>query len=789
MELSEVLWYTQQHGYKHPLPVLPLVPKGKIPPSGTHGHNSATFNWEFIRNYWGENPDYNVGVATGKQGGIVVIDVDQKPDGGKFGEENLEALEDELGALPDTWTVLSGGGGRHLYFRFPDGVDSIRSRNGEIAPDIDIKADGGFTVVPPSIHNDTGRPYIWEASLSPEDIPLADLPQAWLDVLMDKRLTWLQQEVPEEEKKQTTKQGISSKRFVLPDVIPHGIRNTTLFKYACSLRRKGKTHDEVMNLVMQANEEKAKPPVPVREVRGIVKSAMSYDDGTTDSSKYTPFAEKNNTTPDTQKQAVEVTKNEVSEVPPEEDPKGDYEVMETDLSIDPEIDLPPVSGDPLARFHKKNDKGKISGIYDEYIVDDVMEKENFFIISEGLGSMIFVYRDGAYSSIRGEAFLSQAIEQRIYPWVRTASNIGRLLRRFPQKPQCLVTPDDLDKQPPRFINFLSGYYDPLHKVMYDHDPKYLTLNVIPYDFDPEEQLSSPEVDQWLEFAFPVPEVREVFLQYMGYCLTSDNTKKKFLWITGKPNTGKSLIGKVAKALVGAENTSAVSLRELTTPSDSGRFARIGLFGKLVNPIYETSSAEMEDVSLLKSITGGDAISGEKKGGDRVDFEAKTRFIFCTNFTPRVQGETSSAFFDRGIYIRMDSVPDELDEEFINKVILPNKGYLYHLCVDAVGRMYQQKHFSIPDSSKEERDALFYLSDPVQRWLDSCVVLDETSKALVKKTDAYKSFTKFCQDENIPKDNVLSSGGWAQALSDKGAPLRRLNGSWYLKKGYTLKDTK
>ena len=777
MKLSEVLWYTEQHGFKHPLPVLPLVPRDKIPPSGTHGYKSATLNAETIRNWWCENQDYNLGVGTGKQGGIVVIDVDEKPWEGKFGFENKEALEDELGALPETWTVLSGGGGRHLYYRYPDGVDDIPSTIGEIAPNIDVKADRGYAVLPPSIHGTTGRAYTWEMSLHPEDTPIADLPQAWIDTLTGKRKTWYQQQKLEQKKEDAKKQGVSADRFVLPDVIPKGLRNDTLFKYACSLRAKGKTYDEVMSLVMKANAEKANPPLPVQEAKRAVKSAMSYDNSTNDTRKNAPFSKSNSTTLENQKQEKEFTKNEVSEVPPEEDPKGDYAVYDSYME------------EPLKKFHKYNKNDEATGIYDEYIVDDVMEKENFFIISEGLGSMIFVYRDGAYSSIRGEAFLSQAIEQRIYPWVRTASNIGRVLRRFPQKPQCLVTPDDLDKQPPRFINFRNGYYDPLHKVMYDHDPKYLTLNVIPYDFDPEEQLASPEVDQWLQFALPVPEVREVFLQYMGYCLTSDNTKKKFLWITGKPNTGKSLIGKVAKALVGAENTSAVSLRELTTPSDSGRFARIGLFGKLVNPIYETSSAEMEDVSLLKSITGGDAISGEKKGGDRVDFEAKTRFIFCTNFTPRVQGETSSAFFDRGIYIRMDSVPDELDEEFINKVILPNKGYLYHLCVDAVGRMYQQKHFSIPDSSKEERDALFYLSDPVQRWLDSCVILDEASKALVKKTDAYKSFTRFCQDENIPKDNVLSSGGWAQALSDKGAPLRRLNGSWYLKKGYILKDTK
>jgi len=783
MKLSEVLWYTEQHGFKHPLPVLPLVPRDKIPPSGTHGYKSATLNAETIRNWWCENQDYNLGVGTGKQGGIVVIDVDEKPWEGKFGFENKEALEDELGALPETWTVLSGGGGRHLYYRYPDGVDDIPSTIGEIAPNIDVKADRGYAVLPPSIHGTTGRAYTWEMSLHPEDTPIADLPQAWVDVLTGKRKTWYQQQKLEQKKEDAKKQGVSADRFVLPDVIQKGLRNDTLFRYACSLRRKGKTYDEVMALVMRANEEKAKPPVPVREVRGMVKSAMSYDDGTTDSSKYTPFAEKNNSTTDTQKQVSEVTKNEVSEVPPEEDPKGDFEVFEPDMGIDPVID--PFLGD-LSRFHKYRKKKPV-GVIDEVVCNSVMETEDFFFLGSGQNALPFFFKDGVFTSYSAEALLAEAVEKRILTELRTAPTISRICRRFGQKTACLARTDDLDSQPGRYIHFANGYYDPLEKKMLPHDPKYKTTVMIPYEFDPEEKTEGKKVDEWLKFAFPEDDARECFLQYLGYCLTWDTSQKKFLWLTGRRDSGKSMIGDIVALLVGEENRATIFLEELTSSDSSARFSRMELFGKLVAPISEPNTAPLENLGLLKRITGGDKITAEKKGADRISFFCRTKFVISSNVFPRIHGETTDAFYHRGLFLRMDQVPEEIDRNFLENVIVPNRNHLTHLAVDAVSRMYQDGGFKIPQCSLEETKAVFSANDPVQRWLDACVVMDESNKDRVRKTDAYKHFKAFCERENVKKEDILSSPEWVTSLRDKGLYITTWHGYACLPMGYRLQS--
>jgi Bifunctional DNA primase/polymerase, N-terminal/CHC2 zinc finger len=123
-----------------------------------------------VTDWWRSHPDHNVGIRTGA--GLVVLDVDSW-DGGT---ETLAALEMEHGQLPVTPTVITGSGGRHLYFRGPARLRSRNLRSRDLAG-LELKARGAQVAAPPSIHPDTGREYVWIRPLVEAD--LAELP-AWL---------------------------------------------------------------------------------------------------------------------------------------------------------------------------------------------------------------------------------------------------------------------------------------------------------------------------------------------------------------------------------------------------------------------------------------------------------------------------------------------------------------------------------------------------------------------------------------------------------------------------------
>lgn len=115
----------------------------------------------------------NIGVVTGKPSGIVVIDDDS----------TVGSVTAGLN-LPRTVTARTGSGKRHYYFKNPD--EPLGNSASRLGPKIDIRADGGQIVLPGSIHPDTGKPYLWVEGLSPDDVPIAELPSRILKKLTGK---------------------------------------------------------------------------------------------------------------------------------------------------------------------------------------------------------------------------------------------------------------------------------------------------------------------------------------------------------------------------------------------------------------------------------------------------------------------------------------------------------------------------------------------------------------------------------------------------------------------------
>ncbi|MEU4603486.1 bifunctional DNA primase/polymerase [Kribbella sp. NPDC023972] len=136
------------------LAVFPLRPCSKTPAIEDWPHN-ATTDAEQITRWWREAP-YNIGVATGASG-LLVIDLDQPKDGeavpepwdsrgATCGRDVLDQLADDAGqAMPRTWTVSTPSGGQHLYYRQPDGTE-LGNTAGRLGWKIDTRGNGGYVV-------------------------------------------------------------------------------------------------------------------------------------------------------------------------------------------------------------------------------------------------------------------------------------------------------------------------------------------------------------------------------------------------------------------------------------------------------------------------------------------------------------------------------------------------------------------------------------------------------------------------------------------------------------------
>ena len=163
----------------HGLRVLPIKPGEKRPPMPAW-QDAATTNPERINSWWsGLYAGHGVGIATGH--GVFVLDVDISD--GKAGDETLRALEDSYGPLTDTVRVITGSGGAHIYYRYPEGTEIRNDAGRKLGPGLDIRGTGGQVVAPPTLHPTSGQQYAWEDGCGLDDIEIAEAPDWLLELL------------------------------------------------------------------------------------------------------------------------------------------------------------------------------------------------------------------------------------------------------------------------------------------------------------------------------------------------------------------------------------------------------------------------------------------------------------------------------------------------------------------------------------------------------------------------------------------------------------------------------
>ena len=227
------IWRSAQTYAELGWPVFPCEPRGKRPLT-EHGLKDGTTDRLKLDHWWTASPEANIGHPTGQH---VVIDVD-----GIEGEVALWLLEKKYGPLPDTLIALTGKG-RHLWFM--SNGQEIRNSAGKLGSHLDVRGEGGYVIVPPSVH-ENGKRYEWLDRFA-TPAPLPD----WLALLLT-----------ESARPQLPATGTGEK-------IPAGQRHAHLLSLAGTLRTKGCDEATIAAALLTENTARCSPPKPEAEVRKL----------------------------------------------------------------------------------------------------------------------------------------------------------------------------------------------------------------------------------------------------------------------------------------------------------------------------------------------------------------------------------------------------------------------------------------------------------------------------------------------------------------------------------------
>ena len=212
--------------------VLPVKPDEKRPyMSNWLQYERQRASRDQVDSWFASLSGAGVGVVTGKISGMVVLDVES---------DCPTPIDDIIHRWPTQMVSRTGSGGYHLFYSYPQGVGRISNRV-RIFEGMDLRADGGFIVLPPTLHASGGR-YEWV-----KRGPMGAFPRELLD--MDSR--------------PRAQEGDGWITDALHGVAEGG-RNDTCARLAGYFFKKGLADDVVEELLLDWNERND-PPMPARE--------------------------------------------------------------------------------------------------------------------------------------------------------------------------------------------------------------------------------------------------------------------------------------------------------------------------------------------------------------------------------------------------------------------------------------------------------------------------------------------------------------------------------------------
>lgn len=271
-------------------------------------------------------------------------------------------------------------------------------------------------------------------------------------------------------------------------------------------------------------------------------------------------------------------------------------------------------------------------------------------------------------------------------------------------------------------------------------PGFFTTTAIEFPYDE----AAPAPTTWLKFLATLwpkdQESIDTLQEWFGYLLTARTDQQKILMAVGPTRSGKGVIARTAKKVVGAANTCAPTLASLAKD-----FGLQNLIGKSVALTGDARIGGRTDTTViaerLLSIAGEDPQSIPRKYLADWNGHLRTRFVISTNELPVVLDQ-SGAFASRFIVLALTESFLGREDHTLESRIEPELPGILNWALDGLERLQTRGRFLQPASALELIEALNDLASPIKAFVRDCCDVGPKYEATPK--DLFGAWEHWCE---------------------------------------------
>jgi len=251
-----------------------------------------------------------------------------------------------------------------------------------------------------------------------------------------------------------------------------------------------------------------------------------------------------------------------------------------------------------------------------------------------------------------------------------------------------------------------------------------------------------------KFLFDVMQGDDEMIKYiwrvMGYALTGDIRERAFFILHGGGRNGKTTFLELLMALGGTYAQKARFSSFLKKKNDAGPNDDIAhMVGSRIIVASEAEEGAALNTSLIKEMTGGDAIRARFLYGKEFEFRPVAKFFFATNAIPNIY-ESTEAIWDRIHCIPFTyRIPDDKIDKMLGLKLreeldaIFSQAVMYCAIWQAIGNLLP------PDKVRKSVSHLREEMDVFGEWLNECVEpFETTNDALTRVGETYNNYREW-----------------------------------------------